>query len=58
MEIEIKWKKIKNRNGNCIKLNMEVYSRNHYTLATYLKIEQKRKLNKNGSAIKIKMEVA
>ena len=38
-EIECRSKLNKNRNGNCIKLNMEVYSRNQYTLTIYLEIK-------------------
>ena len=56
MEIEIKYNLKKNRNVNYIKLNMEVHSRNHYTLTIYLEIKKERKFKTNVNCIKIENE--
>ena len=57
-ENEYNWKLTKNKNWSCIKLKMEVHSRNQYTLMIYLEIKLKRKLNGDGNWIKIEMETA
>jgi len=44
----MKWNK--NKNESCIKLKMEVHSRNHYPLTIYFK------LNKKGNSIEKEIE--